>query len=97
MDVMSRTGVEPVGLSRESFTEFYRHEWRDVVGLGFVLTGDRATAEDLAQEAFTAASRQWDRVSEMDKPDTVFHLERAAFLVITGMVLVLDPETLPRV
>jgi RNA polymerase sigma-70 factor (sigma-E family) len=51
-----------------SFVEFYRHEWRDVVGLGFVLTGDRCVAEDLAQEGFAAAYRRWDCVGAMDKP-----------------------------
>lgn len=52
----------------DSFTEFYRREWRDVVGLGFVLTGNRCVAEDLAQESFAAACRDWDRVAELDKP-----------------------------
>ena len=52
----------------DSFVEFYRHEWRDVVGLGFVLTGNRCVAEDLAQEGFAAAYRRWDDVAAMDKP-----------------------------
>ena len=50
------------------FQEFYEHEWRDVVGLGFVLTGSRWVAEDLAQDAFADAYRRWDRVSRMDIP-----------------------------
>jgi RNA polymerase sigma-70 factor (ECF subfamily) len=61
-------GVEPQGLIPDSFTEFYRREWRDVVGLGFVLTGNRWVAEDLAQEGFAAACRDWDRVADLDKP-----------------------------
>lgn len=65
---MSRTRVESGGLTRTSFPDFYRREWRDVVGLGFVLTGDVGVAEDLAQEGFAAAARQWNRVSGMDKP-----------------------------
>jgi RNA polymerase sigma-70 factor (ECF subfamily) len=52
----------------DSFTEFYRREWRDVVGLGFVLTGNRWVAEDLAQDGFAAACRNWDRVADLDKP-----------------------------
>lgn len=51
-----------------SFVEFYRREWRDVVGLGFVLTGNRCVAEDSAQEGFAAAYRRWDQVAAMDKP-----------------------------
>ncbi len=50
------------------FEEFYRREWRDVVGLGFVLTGDRWVAEELAQEGFIAACRRWNQVADMDKP-----------------------------
>lgn len=68
MDVMKRHRMEPEVLTRGSFAEFYRREWRDVVGLGFVLTGDRWVAEELAQEGFIAACRRWDQVADMDKP-----------------------------
>lgn len=68
VDVMSRARVKSGEIDRDSFIAFYRREWRDVVGLGFVLTGDLGVAEDLAQEAFIAAARQWDRVADMDKP-----------------------------
>lgn len=68
MDVMRRHSREPEDLVLSSFAEFYRREWRDVVGLGFVLTGDRWIAEELAQEGFAAAYRAWDRVGDMDKP-----------------------------
>lgn len=68
MDVAHRRRgvlVEPVAAS---FVEFYRREWCDVVGLGFVLTGNRCVAEDLAQEGFVAAFRRWDQVAVLDKP-----------------------------
>lgn len=52
----------------ERFSDFYLREWRPVVGLGYVLTGNRWVAEELAQEAFLAAARQWERVSSLDKP-----------------------------
>ena len=68
MDVMKRHQVESEQLTHGSFADFYRREWRDVVGLGFVLTGDRFVAEELAQEGFTAACRRWDQVGDMDKP-----------------------------
>lgn len=51
-----------------SFAAFYRAEFRPVVGLGFVLTGDRGLAEDLAQEAFAAASARWERLAHYDLP-----------------------------
>jgi RNA polymerase sigma factor (sigma-70 family) len=68
MDVMKRHQVESERSTVGCFAEFYRREWRDVVGLGFVLTGDRWVAEELAQEGFIAACRRWDQVGDMDKP-----------------------------
>lgn len=48
--------VEPaveVGGESLSFADFYRREHRSVLGLAFVLTGNRSVAEDTAQDAFT--------------------------------------------
>ncbi len=39
-----------------------------MIGLAYALSGSRAAAEDLAQEAFLAAHRQWDKVGSYDKP-----------------------------
>ena len=55
--------VEPL-----SFEDFYRKEHRHVLGLAFVLTGNRSAAEDVAQDAFTAAFRQWRSVAVCDAP-----------------------------
>lgn len=52
----------------ESFDEYYRRDYRSLVGLAFVITGDNAVAEDLVQDALTAAHRNWDKVSHYDKP-----------------------------
>ncbi len=68
MDVMRQYRPDSQGVISDSFTEFYRCQWRDVVGLGFVLTGDRWVAEELAQEGFAAACRKWDSVGAMDQP-----------------------------
>lgn len=68
MDLAHRHRAVLAEPAATSFVEFYRREWRDVVGLGFVLTGNRCVAEDLAQESFAAAYRGWDRVAAMDKP-----------------------------
>ncbi|MFQ5522592.1 MAG: RNA polymerase sigma factor [Acidimicrobiia bacterium] len=53
---------------RESFESFYRREVSAVVGLAYALSGSRIGAEDLAQEGFLAALRQWDRISSYDDP-----------------------------
>lgn len=52
----------------QSFDAFYRAEYRSVVALAAVLSGSRWAAEDLAQEAFSAAYRQWDRVGAFEYP-----------------------------
>jgi RNA polymerase sigma-70 factor (ECF subfamily) len=52
----------------ETFEEFYRREYVTVVGLAFALSGSRSGAEDLAQEAFFAAHRNWDKIATYDKP-----------------------------
>ena len=52
----------------ETFEKFYERELRSVVGLAYVLSGSRVAAEDLAQDAFLADHKQWDRVSRYEKP-----------------------------
>ena len=58
----------PVEASPESFEDFYMREYLAVVGLAYALSGSRWAAEDLAQEAFLAAHRDWDRISTYDRP-----------------------------
>jgi RNA polymerase sigma factor (sigma-70 family) len=45
-----------------SFEHFYLEEYPRVVKLAYALSGTRAGAEDIAQEAFLRAYRDWDRV-----------------------------------
>lgn len=52
----------------ERFDDFYRREFRLVVGLAYVLSGSRNSAEDLAQEAFMAAHREWEKLQAYDNP-----------------------------
>jgi hypothetical protein len=63
--VPDRVGVaEPASaVIVESFESFFAREYRPVLALAFVLTGDRAAAEDLTQAAFLAAFRSWARIS----------------------------------
>ena len=39
-----------------------------VVGLAYALSGSRLGAEDLAQDAFIAAQRSWDKIREYEQP-----------------------------
>ena len=52
----------------EAFDDFYRREFSQVVGLAYALSGSRNSAEDLAQEAFMAAHREWDKLVHYDNP-----------------------------
>ena len=52
----------------EAFDDYYRRDYRSLVGLAFVITGDHGTAEDLVQDALTAAHRNWSKISGYDKP-----------------------------
>jgi RNA polymerase sigma factor (sigma-70 family) len=63
--------VEPsVAAPGESLTfdDFYRREYRHVLGLAFVLTGNQWVAEDTAQDAFAAAFRGWRSIVAYDSP-----------------------------
>lgn len=51
-----------------TFEAFYQQELKAVIGLAYVLSGSRTIAEDLAQDAFLAAHKNWDRVAHYDKP-----------------------------
>ena len=51
------------------FESFYRSEYRSVVGLAYALSGSRIAAEDITQDAFLAAHKEWDRVAAYDRPE----------------------------
>ena len=59
---------EEMTVRYETFESFYRQEFREVVGLAYALSGSRSGAEDLAQEAFIAAHKKWDKIVGYDKP-----------------------------
>lgn len=61
--------AEPAPVLRtERFEDFYAAEHRRCTALAYSLCGSRGLAEELAQEAMTAAYRDWDRVRQMDSP-----------------------------
>ena len=52
----------------ESFPAFYRREYPKMVAIAAAVSGNRAIAEDLAQEAMLRAHRHWDRISTYERP-----------------------------
>ena len=68
-DPMLAEGGPAAVESSDTFEEFYAREFPAVVGLAFALSGSRTGSEDLAQEAFLAAHRDWDRVGGFERPD----------------------------
>jgi RNA polymerase sigma-70 factor (ECF subfamily) len=61
-------GVVRVETSRDAFSSFYEGNYHAVVALAYALTGRAAVAEELAQEAFLVAHRNWARVSTYEVP-----------------------------
>jgi RNA polymerase sigma-70 factor (ECF subfamily) len=53
----------------EDFEAFYKRQYPRAVGVAYALTGRRHVAEEIAQDAFIAGYRRWERVSRYDKPD----------------------------
>jgi RNA polymerase sigma-70 factor (sigma-E family) len=51
------------------FSQFMHGRWTELVRLGYGLTGNLQTAEDLAQTAFVRAYASWPRVRRADNPD----------------------------
>lgn len=54
----------------EDFEAFYKRQYPRAVGLAYALTGKRHLAEEIAQDAFIAGYRRWQRISQYDKPDS---------------------------
>lgn len=60
---------EPTRQVVGQFEAFYRERYRPIVAVVYALTGNRWAAEDLAQEAFLRAHRDWSRVEVMAAPE----------------------------
>jgi RNA polymerase sigma factor (sigma-70 family) len=54
--------VIAAGPAREAFDDFYAREYDRSVRLAWLLTGSRAAAEDVVQDAMTAVFRTFDRL-----------------------------------
>jgi RNA polymerase sigma-70 factor, ECF subfamily len=55
-------------LAAGDFGTFYRSQYHAVVALAYALTGKAAVAEELAQDAFLVAYRNWGRISGYEVP-----------------------------
>lgn len=53
-----------------SFDQFYAATARRTLALAYALTGNWGDAEDLVQDAFSAAHRKWPQVSAYDDPSS---------------------------
>ena len=62
-----RADADGVAPDRD-FDAFCREHYARVTGLAYVLSGSRTAAEDLTQDAFFAAFRQWGRLCQYDDP-----------------------------
>jgi RNA polymerase sigma factor (sigma-70 family) len=64
---------EPMDAERPTFEEFFEDQKERLLRILSVITGSRAEAEDLAQEAFTRVLERWETVSGMDDPAGYLH------------------------
>jgi RNA polymerase sigma-70 factor, ECF subfamily len=53
----------------DGFTAFFQDTYPRIVGQLRLLTGDLASAEDVAQEAFTRAASRWPQLARYDQPE----------------------------
>jgi hypothetical protein len=51
-----------------TFEEFAAGQLSEVLGFALVLTGDRASAEDIVQETLIRAHQHWDKIGGLDRP-----------------------------
>lgn len=59
----------PLVAVTEDFEAFYKRQYPRAVGLAYALAGKRHLAEEIAQDAFIAGYRRWERISAYDSPE----------------------------
>jgi RNA polymerase sigma factor (sigma-70 family) len=64
---------EPMDNEHPTFEEFFEDQKGRVLRILSVITGSRAEAEDLAQEAFTRVFERWEAVGAMENPAGYLH------------------------
>lgn len=60
--------IEAETEAESAFAWLFRQEYSAIVRTAHLMLGDRAAAEDVAQEAFVRLYARWRRVSRYDKP-----------------------------
>ena len=90
---------------RETFPAFYRREYPKMVAIAAAVSGNRAIAEDLAQEAMLRAHRHWTRISTYERPgawarratvNLSLSAVKRASAEMRRMLRIADPATLPE-
>lgn len=82
--------------SAEPFADFYARHLRDVVGLAYTLTGSWSAAEDIAQEAFVRAYRDWRRGGGLRRPDSWVRTVAVNLATSRGRRLAAEARALTR-
>jgi RNA polymerase sigma-70 factor (ECF subfamily) len=60
--------TEAIAEDAAAFEDFFREQSSTLFARLCLITGNRAEAEELAQEAFLRVWERWDRVADMDEP-----------------------------
>ena len=90
---------------RETFPAFYRREFPKMVAIAAAVSGNRAIAEDLAQEGMLRAHRHWDQISGYERPGawvrrTTINLSLSATKRATAelrrLLRIAEPAALPE-
>ncbi len=81
MRPLAEPAVRDLPSEAGDFEAFFRSEYPRLVRAVYLLSGARAEAEDVAQEAMARVYERWERVRAMDAPDgylyrVALHLER---------------------
>lgn len=66
---VDQRGVAAADPEALAFEDFFREEYARLARALLLLTGQRAEAEDLAQEAMARMYERWDRVRAMESPE----------------------------
>jgi RNA polymerase sigma-70 factor, ECF subfamily len=75
--ISAQVGSEAIAADEASaFEDFFRSQTQNLYAHLCLITGNRAEAEELAQEAFLKVWERWDRVADMEEP--VGYLYRTA-------------------
>ena len=96
-DSVTKSSEVTAAASPKTFEDFYEREFRSVVGLAYALSGSRSGAEDLAQESFLVAHRDWERVGTFDRPDLWVRRVVANLSVSVFRRRVVEAKTLARI